>query len=77
MNELQQCSKWRFEKNNINIGDLVILVEDHLPIYKWTLGKIVEVYYGDDKKIHIIKVKAQSGTFNRAILRICHLPMPD
>lgn len=77
LNELQQRGKWRFEKNNVNIGDLVILVEDNLPTYKWPLGRIIEVYYGDDKKIRVVKIKTQSGTFKRAISKICLLPMPE
>ena len=77
MNKLQQRGKWRYEKSNVNIGDLVLLVEDNLPTYKWPLGRIVEIYYGDDKKIRVVKIKTQSGIFKRAISKICLLPMPD
>lgn len=76
LSELQQRSKWRFEKDNVNVGDLVLLVEENLPTYKWPLGRIIDVYYGDDKKIRVVKIKTESGTFKRAISKICILPMP-
>ena len=40
-----------------NIWDLVLLVEENLLIYKRPLGRIVEVYYGNDKEIHVVKIK--------------------
>ena len=68
--ELQQCSKQRFEKSNINIGGFVTLVEDKLSTYKWQLGRIIEVYYVDAKKICVVKIKALSETFKMAISKI-------
>ncbi|GFW36532.1 uncharacterized protein TNCV_1955321 [Trichonephila clavipes] len=50
LNQLQQRGKWMFEKNNVKIGDLVLIIEENLPTYKWALGRIVELYYGEDKK---------------------------
>ncbi|GFU86380.1 DUF5641 domain-containing protein [Trichonephila clavipes] len=50
LNQLQQRGKWMFEKNNVKIGDLVLITEENLPTYKWALGRIVELYYGEDKK---------------------------
>ncbi|GFW26466.1 integrase catalytic domain-containing protein [Trichonephila clavipes] len=49
LNQLQQRGKWMFEKNNVKIGDLVLIIEENLPTYKWALGRIVELYYGEDK----------------------------
>ncbi|GFT16747.1 hypothetical protein TNCV_1333611 [Trichonephila clavipes] len=64
---MQQRYKWMFEKNNVKFGDLVFLIEMNLPPYKWLLGRIIQVYLGDDNKIRAIKVKTQFSTCKRAI----------
>ena len=40
-----------FEKNKVKIGDLVLLTEENLLPYKWALGKIIKIHFGDDQKI--------------------------
>ncbi|GFW22530.1 integrase catalytic domain-containing protein [Trichonephila clavipes] len=77
LNQLQQRGKWMFEKNNVKIGDLVLIIEENLPTYKWALGRIVELYYGEDKKVRVVKIKTQYTTCKRAISKICVLPMED
>ncbi|GFY21778.1 integrase catalytic domain-containing protein [Trichonephila clavipes] len=77
LNRLQQRGKWMFEKNNVKIGDLVLIIEENLPTYKWALGRIVELYYGEDKKVRFVKIKTQYSTCKRAISKICVLPMED
>ncbi|GFU07872.1 integrase catalytic domain-containing protein [Trichonephila clavipes] len=67
LNQLQQRGKWMFEKNNVKIGDLVLISEENLPTYKWALGRIVELYYGEDKKVRVVKIKTQYTTCKRAI----------
>ncbi|GFW89661.1 integrase catalytic domain-containing protein [Trichonephila clavipes] len=62
LNQLQQRGKWMFEKNNVKIGDLVLIIEENLPTYKWALGRIVELYYGEDKKVRVVKIKTQYST---------------
>ena len=43
-----------FEKDNVKIGDLVLVVEENLPTNKWPLGRIIEVIYGKDRKIRVV-----------------------
>ncbi|GFU27290.1 integrase catalytic domain-containing protein [Trichonephila clavipes] len=77
LKQLQQRGKWMFEKNNVKIGDLVLIIEENLPTYKWALGRIVELYYFEDKKVRVVKIKTQYSTCKRAISKICVLPMED
>ncbi|GFW66709.1 integrase catalytic domain-containing protein [Trichonephila clavipes] len=77
LNQLQQRGKWMFEKNNVKIGDLVLIIDENLPTYKWALGRIVELYYGEEKKVRVVKIKTRYSTCKRAISKICILPMED
>ncbi|GFW53024.1 hypothetical protein TNCV_130891 [Trichonephila clavipes] len=40
-------------------------------------SSVVELYYGEDKKIRVVKIKTQYSTCKRAISKICVLPMED
>ncbi|GFX27482.1 integrase catalytic domain-containing protein [Trichonephila clavipes] len=75
LSELQQRNKWQFKKQNVNVGDLVVLIEDNMPTFKWPLGRITEIYSGSDALIRVVKVKTQFGEYKRAISRVCLLPM--
>ncbi|GFY19008.1 integrase catalytic domain-containing protein [Trichonephila clavipes] len=75
LNTLQARSKWITEKNDLMIGQMVLIKEDFLPINTWPLDRILEVYYGSDGKVRVVKVKTQSGEFKRAISKIAVLPI--
>ncbi|GFW80640.1 integrase catalytic domain-containing protein [Trichonephila clavipes] len=76
LSELQQRNKWQFKKQNVKVGDLVVIIEDNMPTFKWPLGRITEIYSGSDALIRVVKVKTQFGEYKRAISRVCLLPMP-
>ncbi|GFV99964.1 integrase catalytic domain-containing protein [Trichonephila clavipes] len=75
LNTLQARSKWITEKNDVMIGQMVLIKEDFLPINTWPLGRILEVYHGSDGKVRVVKVKTQSREFKRAIRKIAVLPI--
>ncbi|GFS67350.1 integrase catalytic domain-containing protein [Trichonephila clavipes] len=57
LNHLQQRNKWQFEKNNVAVGCLGLLKENDLPPCKWTMARILEVIYGTDGKVRVVKLK--------------------
>ena len=42
----QQRLKWRNEQKNVEVGDLVLILNEHLPPSKWLLARVIEVYPG-------------------------------
>ncbi|GFS87797.1 integrase catalytic domain-containing protein [Trichonephila clavipes] len=52
----QQRSKWKFEKNNVAVGCLVLLKENDLPPSKWAMTRILEVIYGTDAGSALVPV---------------------
>ncbi|XP_043469456.1 uncharacterized protein LOC122503094 [Leptopilina heterotoma] len=49
LNQLNVRSKWQVKKpNNITIGTMVLLKEDNVPSLHWPLGRITEVFPGND-----------------------------
>lgn len=75
LNNLQQRTKWKFEKKNIKINDMVIVREENLPVGKWILGRIVKVYPGRDEKIRVADVKTKTGVYRRSVSKLSVLPI--
>ncbi|GFV50608.1 integrase catalytic domain-containing protein [Trichonephila clavipes] len=62
LNTLQARSKWITEKNDLMIGQMVLIKEDFLPINTWLffLGRILEVYHGSDGKGRVVVYRAST-----------------
>lgn len=75
LSHLQNRTKWQLSKNNVNIGDMVLLKEESLPSTKWAIGRIVNIYHGKDGKVRVCDIKTQTGVLKRAISKLCKLPI--
>ncbi|GFU40349.1 integrase catalytic domain-containing protein [Trichonephila clavipes] len=76
LNNLQERSKWRFSKNNVEIGTLVLIKNESLPGTKRLTGRILEVFYGNDNKIRVVNLKLSDGKIiKRNVRDICILPI--
>ncbi|GFT16212.1 uncharacterized protein TNCV_613411 [Trichonephila clavipes] len=73
----KQISKWKFEKDNARVGDLVLIKEDNLAVNKWLMGRLIEVFPGKDNRIRVVTIKTQHGVVKRPISKICILPMRE
>ncbi|XP_055920727.1 uncharacterized protein LOC129952226 [Eupeodes corollae] len=73
LNQLQQRNRWNTSQQNIRIGDLVIIKEDNIPTLKWPLGRIVDIFKGQDDIVRVVNVKTQSGILKRPIHRLAPL----
>jgi len=72
---LQPRTKWTKQRDNIQIGTLVLMKEDNLPPLKWSYGRVTQIYRGDDGNIRVVTVKTKDGEYKRAITKICVLPI--
>ncbi|GFW39216.1 DUF5641 domain-containing protein [Trichonephila clavipes] len=48
LNQLQQRTKWNKPRRNLKVNDMVLVKEDNLPPLQWSLGRVVQVFPGDD-----------------------------
>lgn len=77
LSDLHNRTKWTRKRDNISVGTLVLLKEDKLPPLKWKLGRVIEIHAGSDGNIRVVTVKTQDGQYQRAISKICVLPIRD
>lgn len=77
LHTLQKRSKWTEEKENLRVGDLVLLCEDTLSSFHWPMGVITMVHPGQDTRCRVVTVRTTKGTYTRAIQRIAKLPIEE
>lgn len=73
ISELQQRTKWRTNKANLHIGDLVILKDDNLAPLHWRMGRVVGLCPGPDNIPRVADIKTTRGVVRRSLTKICPL----
>ncbi|XP_038053892.1 uncharacterized protein LOC119726309 [Patiria miniata] len=70
LSTLQERKKWQKAQQNLEIGNIVMMVDDSTPRCQWQLARVVETYPSSDG--HIRKVKLQTGrsVFERPIHKV-------
>lgn len=72
---LQERKKWRREKENVKLGQLVLIRDENLPPAHWKLARIVDLLPGKDGLVRNVVVKTQNGAFKRPIQKLSILPI--
>lgn len=73
--ELQTRAKWKQRAEElVQTGVLVLVKDDNLPPLKWKLGRIIEIFPGQDGIVRVAAVKTDTSIIKRAISKLCVLP---
>ena len=70
---LMDRKKWITNSQNLQIGDLVILVSKNPVRSAWSTGRAIEIYPGDDGVVRSVKVKTPNNEFVRPTASLCLL----
>lgn len=68
---LQKRHKWTIPRKNVQVGDIVLLVDEVLPRGRWSMGKVISVYRSKDGKVRSVDLKVAGGTLKRPITKLC------
>lgn len=74
---LQERKKWRREKENVKVGQIVVLRSENFPPACWALGRIAEVLPSKDGLIRNVIVQTATNRLKRAVQKICILPVDE
>lgn len=72
---LQQRPKWLTKQRNLAINDLVLIRDDNLPPAKWLLGRVIEVFPGQDDIVRVANIRTKNGISKRSIAKLSVLPI--
>lgn len=74
---LNTRKKWWEAKENLRVGDVVLVVDQNAPRGKWHLGRIDEVFPGQDGQVHVVQVSTRGHKYIRPISQLCPLNVSD
>ncbi|XP_055543341.1 uncharacterized protein LOC129728893 [Wyeomyia smithii] len=77
LNTLQPRKKYLREMPNVRVGMIVLLHDRNQPPLNWKLGRIEEVYPGDDGLVRAVDVLSNGHHFRRPINKVSILPIED
>ena len=72
---LQQRPKNVIETPNLKVNDLVLLTSETLPPLQWPVGRITEVFPGNDGQVRTVLVRTEKGTYKRPAFKARKLPV--
>ena len=64
---LQLRQKWLTPQRSLEIGDIVLVVDDSLPRGLWPLGRVIAITVGRDNLVRSVDVKTQSSQLTRPV----------
>ena len=70
---LNKHNKWRFPERNVAVGDVVILQERGMVPTNRPLGRVIEVYPGQDGLVRVVSVKTLCGIYRRPVTKVAVL----
>lgn len=75
LSSLQQRNKWRIEKDELKIGDLVLIKENNQPPTQWHMGRITQLHPGSDGLTRVVTLKTRDNYVKRPIVKLILLPI--
>lgn len=58
---LQTRSKWIYPNPNMQVGDLVLVRDDHIPPARWLLGRVTDTHPGADGRVRVVTLKTKTS----------------
>ena len=65
--------KWNRPNQHIQKDDLVLIVDQNTPRGLWPMGRVLNIYPGDDGVVRVAEVKTGTGLYTRPVTKLCLL----
>lgn len=75
LSRLNQRPKWLKKTAEFEIGDIVLLRDEHMPPSKWALARIIEKHPGRDNITRVYTVRYNGKCTRRSVSNLCPLPI--
>ena len=70
---LNKRTKWIKEDHNLEVGELVWLLEPSSKRSQYPLGRVIEVFAGDDGIVRSARIKTKLGEYTRPFTKLVPL----
>jgi hypothetical protein len=76
--DLQRRQKWQRESDNLQTGEVVMIVDQQAPRALWQMGTVAKVIPGQDGRVRTAVVNVKDKSYTRPVARLIKLPaLPD
>lgn len=75
LQRLQTRNKWHLSTRPLQLGDLVLVLDERYPPSKWPLARVTATHPGNDDRVRIVTVRTAASEFKRSIVKLCPLPI--
>ncbi|XP_062557404.1 uncharacterized protein LOC134222276 [Armigeres subalbatus] len=75
LHQLRDYAKWTKQQTNVKIGQIVLIGDDHVPIARWPMGTVTQVYPGEDGIVRVAVVRTAAGVYKRNVRTLAPLPI--
>ena len=72
---LNTRQKWFQTQRNVEIGDVMLVISPDISRGNWPLGRVLEVYPGQDGHVRVVKIQVGEGTLIRPVNKLCPLEL--
>lgn len=71
----QQRIKWKTDNSNqLKVGQLVMMREDEVMPWTWTLARVLEVHQGKNEVVRAVTLRTVKGDYKRPIIKLAPIP---
>ena len=74
---LQPRGKWRQERANLSVDDVVLIKDDGIPPLQWSIGRVMQLKLGHDGLARVALVRTSRGEFTRPVSNLRRLPIKN
>ena len=72
---LNARQKWFQTQRDVHIGDVMLVISPDTSRRNWPLGRVLEVYPGQDGHVRVVKIQVGEGTLIRPVNKLCPLEL--
>ena len=66
-------SKWLRQQRNVEVGEVVLVMDDQTPRAHWPLGRVTKSYLGKDAVVRVVDVRVGGKVYKRSVHRLVPL----
>ena len=67
---LQERQKWNRQRENLKVGDIVLLVDNTAPRNNWIMGRVVETQPDRYGRVRSVQLKTNTGVYTRPVCKL-------
>lgn len=77
LDSLQKRYKWKEEKQNLKVNDVVLVKDDNCKPTYWSYGRVLELFPDENGKVRFVKLIINGHETKRTVHKLCRLPLQD